>query len=203
MTDPAPAATDVKRRIRSEIFHHLSPALANAAGLSSVAELLEWVSGSRRLSHQAITAVARKMGLVTAPSTGLDVLRDTTAAWLRRSRFTKTTIDEIGADLQSLSDFSEGRDCLSAPQLAAVAKLMLDAAFDPSTNTLRKLKPVEVKPVGVTGPPAKGRSIEEILGPGAERVGLSWSNLARAPRTVRDPLPPQAAPVWPAKPGWA
>lgn len=202
MTGPAQPAGDLEKKVRSEIWNYLSPGLANAAGLSSVSELLEWVSGSRRLSHQAVVALARKMNFVTGAATGTDVLRDAVAARLKRDRFfTKSMLDELKLDLRDLSDFAEGFDIAPA-KADGLAKLMLDATFDPAANVLRPIKPQEAKPLGVVGPSAVGRPVAEIVGEGCERLGLSWNPAARAPKTVGSP-PPKEGPVWPGKPGWA
>ena len=162
------------------------------------------MAGSRRLNLRAITAVARKMGVITTPATGIDILRDRVAAWLHRSRFSKSMFDELHVDSQDLIRFSEGSDCLSPAQTAAVAKLMLDATLDPVTGDLRKIKPQEVTSIGRGGPVAVGRPFEEIVGDGVERVGLVWSAIGRAPTTVHDAAPPKPAPSLPARrPGWA
>ena len=53
----------------------MSPDLAHAANLS-LAELIDFTSGARRLSQPQIEALARRMGLLTTPRTGVDVVRD-------------------------------------------------------------------------------------------------------------------------------
>jgi hypothetical protein len=199
---PAPASPDLERKVRGEIWNHISPALAAAAGLS-LPELLEFVSGARRLSHAQVTTLARRMGFVTAPATGLDVLRDMVVARLKQSALSKATLDELGLDRTALAAFSEGSD-LPEPQLGALAKLFFDASFDPVANVLKPLEPRPVTPLCAGyPPPAKGRPIEEIMGDGCVRVGLSWNTAGRAPKTVRDVSPPREAPAWPRKAGWA
>ena len=120
MTDPAPAASDLERKIRAEIW------------------LMDWrprpVSTCRSCSSSSRAVVAcrikdhrdrARMGYLTAPASGIDVLRDAVGARLKRDRFTKTMLDELGVDLRDLSEFSEGFDCLSPAQLNALAKLLL------------------------------------------------------------------------------
>ena len=75
---------------------------------------------SPRLRARWVSSRRRRLGstfCATRPPPGCDAR----ASPRRRS-------SRCAADLQSLSDFSEGRDCLSAPRIGSVAKLMLDAA---------------------------------------------------------------------------
>jgi hypothetical protein len=70
----APKAGDLEREIRREIWQHMSPALAASAGLS-LSDLLDWTTGVLRLSPLQIEAIARKMGILDTPVSGLAVIR--------------------------------------------------------------------------------------------------------------------------------
>jgi hypothetical protein len=204
----APRATTLETEIRREIFHHLSPALANAAGLASVAELLEWVSGARRLDSQALNAVGRMMGLLVEPPTGLDRIRSMVAARLKRTAlanllFDKSVQSALRLDFNDLQNFAEGFDNLSSVQLDGLARLLFDASYDPATKTLRHLKPVETTALCTAyPPPAKGAPLAELIGANMEREGLSWRPKGPAFHTIYDAAPPTKAPEWPALPGW-
>ena len=52
----------------------MSPALAASAGLS-LSDLLDWTTGVLRLSPLQIEAIARKMGILDTPVSGLAVIR--------------------------------------------------------------------------------------------------------------------------------
>lgn len=205
----APKASDLEARIRAAIWTHLSPALANAAGLSSVAEVLEWVSSSRRLEPSQIAAMGKFMGLVVEPPTGLDRIRSMVATRLKRSAvanllFDKSVQSELRLDFNDLESFAEGFDNLLPFQLNGLARLLFDAAYDPVSNTLRKLKPVETTVLCAAYPPASiGRPIEDIVGSNMEQDGRSWRPKGPAFHTVYDAAPPREAPEWPALSGWA
>jgi hypothetical protein len=80
----APKAGDLEKQVKAQIWTCMSPELAHAAGLSSVAGLVEWVSGITRLSTFQVEALARKMGILDTPVSGLEVIRQALAARLRR-----------------------------------------------------------------------------------------------------------------------
>ena len=80
---PAPRANNLEQDIRREIWQHMGPDLARAAGLS-VPELLDFVSGVTRLSQPQLTALGRKMGLIVGAETGIDKLRAKLVAMMRK-----------------------------------------------------------------------------------------------------------------------
>ena len=80
------ASRELEREIRREIWQHISPDLARSAGLS-LPELIDWISGAARLSTPQIEAIARKMGLLDSPETGVDAIRKALVARMKRRAF--------------------------------------------------------------------------------------------------------------------
>jgi hypothetical protein len=60
--------------VRAAIWGKLSPELGRVVGLT-VPELLEFCAGARRLSSPDVMALARAIGVVNTPETGVDILR--------------------------------------------------------------------------------------------------------------------------------
>jgi hypothetical protein len=140
------------------------------------------------------------MNIVTAPMTGLDVIRAKVDAMLKGDpsrnrikgeRFSKSMLDELGLSLRDLEDFVDGID-LKPSQADAIARLLLDATLDAAGN-LRPLKPREVTSAGVPPPPYVFTA--GIYPPPA----AGWQDVPLYPRQ------PDAEnkPAWDARPGWA
>jgi hypothetical protein len=82
LRSPAPCPT-LEAEVRAVIWQHMSPELARAADLS-LSDVSDWIFGVRRLSTLELEAIARKIGLLTTPVSGLEVIRAALAARLRR-----------------------------------------------------------------------------------------------------------------------
>ena len=144
----APKATDLERQIRSQIWPVMSPDLARAASLN-LAELIDWVSGASRLSTPQIEALARKMGLLDKPETGVDVLRaHLTVAMKRRIDFAQhIEWPGGGKGEDDLRNFAAGENCLTLPELNRLAREFLGrhVNLDPETALLRSTAPPPVR----------------------------------------------------------
>ena len=165
---PAPKATSLEQDIRANIWAHISPELARAAGLS-LPELLDYIHGVSRLSAPQINAIARRMGLLDSPETGIDVLRAHLVAVMRK----RPTFDWLdwpngGKGEDNLRAFAAGENCLTLPELNRLAREFFGkhVEVDPATAMLRSNAPeptvmgrgpdphdisIEVYPPRVTG----------------------------------------------------
>jgi hypothetical protein len=134
---------------------------------------------------------------------GLDVLRARVRAHVRYPQSHGIFARELrlsGSDVDSFVAGAGPRSNLTLEQIGgALAFLGMQAAYDPGRDLLVSLSP-PAKRLGVGPPSAPVRTLEEILGPGAERCGSGWMS-PRAPRPVKDepPSPPKPA----RAPGWA
>jgi hypothetical protein len=148
----APKASDLEREIRREIWQHMSPDLARSANLS-LPELIDWISGATRLSQPQINAIARHMGLLDTPETGVDVLRKALAARMKkRINFDWLDFPGGGRGEDNLRDFIAGADCLTLPELNILARDFYGkhTEVDPQTAMLKSTGP-EPTPLG-SGP---------------------------------------------------
>jgi hypothetical protein len=137
---PAPKASDLERQIRAVTWQHMSPQLAHAANLS-LPELIDWTSGVTRLSTPQIEALARKMGLLDTPVTGVDAIRARlNVALKKRPDFTAHIEWPRGQKgEEELRAFAAGEDCLTLDELNKLAKEFwgLNFELDPETLLLR------------------------------------------------------------------
>ena len=212
----APKAGDLEREIRREIWQHMSPDLARAAGLS-LSDLLDWTTGVLRLSPLQIEAIARKIGILNTPVSGLSIIRQAMermtrgkfpswgAAGNRRHR--KDTLgEEDGLSMQhhaAVQAFIAGDDrALTLDEINEfVAHWCMsdDAYYDPEADLLRR-RDTATRLCTAYPPPAQCRPIEEIVGRNAVREGLAWA----PPLYPRDPSLPPPGPARLAPPtGWA
>ena len=138
----APKASDLEREIRREIWQHMSPELAHAAGLS-LAELIDFTSGVMRLSAPQIDALARKMGLIEdTPPTGIDLVRAHLRVAMKKWPNFSSHYEWRHGD-QALRDFLDGGS-LTHDQAEFLARAFWgeDVSIDPVTAELRR--PVKV-----------------------------------------------------------
>jgi hypothetical protein len=152
-----PKATDLERRIRSQIWQHMSPELAHAADLT-LAELIDFTSGATRLSKVQLEALGRKMGLLEdLPPTGIDLVRRRLRVMMKKwpnfvSHF------EWRHGEQALQNFLEG-DSLAHAQVEFLARAFFGdkVSIDPVTAELRW--PANVaEPTGPPPPNHRGGS---------------------------------------------
>jgi hypothetical protein len=139
--------------VRAAVWGHLSPELARVAGLN-VAQLLEWVSGARRLTPPQVMALARKIGVVDSPETGVDTLRaKLNATMKKRPNFDWLDWPGGGRGADNLRDFAAGADCLTLEELNLLAREFFGkhVEVDPQTAMLKSNAP-PATPMGV-GPP--------------------------------------------------
>ena len=148
---PAPKATDLERDIRANIWGHISPGLAHAAGLS-LPELVDWVHGVTRLSTPQIEALARRMGILDTPETGVDAIRARLVAVMRkRPTFEWLDWPARGRGEDDLRAFAAGENCLTLAELNLLAKEFYGKAeIDPQTAMLRSTAP---EPTSMGRPP--------------------------------------------------
>ena len=212
----AQPAGALEREIRSVIWQHMGPDLARSAGLS-LSDLIDWVSVAR-LSTFQVEAIARKIGILNTPVSGLDIIRQAMA------RLTQGQVPGWGAagNRRRRLDTLGEEDALSLRHHAAVqafiagdnAALTLDeinefirhwrngvddAYYDPADDVLRK-RDIATPLCTAYPPSAQCRPIEEIVGRNAVREGLGWA----PPLYPRDPaLPPPGPARLAPSPGWA
>jgi hypothetical protein len=139
----APKASEIEGQVRAAVWGHLSPELGRVVGLT-VPELLEWVSGARRLAPPDVMALARKIGVVDTPETGVDAIRGKLNAMMRkRVDFGWLDWSVGGRDADNLRDFMAGADCLTLPELNRLARELYGkhVSLDPVTAMLRSEGP--------------------------------------------------------------
>jgi hypothetical protein len=139
----APKAGELEKQIRSVIWQHIGPELARSANLS-LPELIDWISGATRLSNPQIEALARKMGLLDTPETGVDVIRARLQAVMRK----RPTFDWLewpggGKGEENLRDFAAGANgVLTVKELNFLAREFFGKVeLDPQTAMLRSNSP--------------------------------------------------------------
>jgi hypothetical protein len=141
----APKATDLERQIRSQIWTCISPDLARAAGLS-LPELIDWVSRVTRLSMAQVEALARKMGLLTTPRTGVDVIRDRLRAAMKKRLDFAAHIDWPRGQKgeEELRAFANGEDgALTYPEMGMLVREFCGSfvELDPQSLALKSTSP--------------------------------------------------------------
>ena len=146
----APKASDLEKEIRSVIWQHISPELARTANLS-LPELIDWISGVSRLSTPQIEALARKIGLIDTPETGIDRIRAKLVAMVRR-RPTFAWLDWPGGGRgeDNLRDFAAGANgVLTLNELNSLAREFWGkyAELDQQTLMLKSTAPAP-EPLG-------------------------------------------------------
>ena len=141
----------------------MSPALAHAAGLS-LPELIDWVSGATRLSTPQIEAIARKMGLIDTPVTGVDKIRARLVVEMKRAQgFGRLEWPGGGKGEDDLRSFVAGDNCLTYQDLNRLAQeFWQNVELDPETAELKSTAP-PATPMGlVPGPWANGSNVPAI-----------------------------------------
>jgi hypothetical protein len=147
----APKATEIESLVRAAIWGKLSPEPGRVVGLT-VPELLEFCAGARRLSSPDVMALARAIGVVNTPETGVDILRRTlTARMNKRVGFDWLEWPGGGKGEENLRDFMAGADCLTLPELNHLCREFYGKHMivDPDTAMLKSTAP----PATPTGPP--------------------------------------------------
>jgi hypothetical protein len=148
----APKASDLERQIRAVIWQHISPVLAHAAGLS-LPELIDWTSGVSRLTTPQIEALARHIGLIDTPVTGIDKIRARLVVELKRAQgFGRLDWPGGGKGEDDLRSFIAGENCLTYGELNRLAKeFWQNVELDPETAELKSTAPPATS-VGVRPP---------------------------------------------------
>jgi hypothetical protein len=196
---PASRQSELERRIRSEVWSHMSPDLAHAAGLT-LPELIDWVSGIGRLSALQTTAIAMKMGLIpAAPKTGIDAIRTRLIGLMKQRPADFVILLEWRGGEQALRDFVEGEPGtgLTIQELDHLAEYFWGkgVSLDPQTALLRR--PVSSEPTSMGRPP------DRWTGGSNAGLGDRTPGVIYPPPLFPRPVDAVDTPARFSSPGWA
>ena len=209
----APKAGELEREIRREIWQHMSPDLARSARLS-LSDLIDFTTGVLRLSPLQLDAIARKMGIIDTPVSGLAVIRE---AMERATRGTFPTWGAAG-NRRHRNDTLGEEDALSCRHHDAVQAFIAgdnsaltfaeideflchwrgtsDAYYDPEADPLCKRDTATAQ--GSGPPPFVAKPFQHRTHP------FAGTQIYPPPMYPRDPSLPAPGPArLEPSPGWA
>ena len=160
--------------MRAAIWGKLSPELGRVVGLT-VPELLEFCAGARRLSSPDVMALARAIGVVNTPETGVDILRRAlTARMKKRVGFDWLEFPGGGRGEDNLRDIMAGADSLTLSELNHLCREFYGkyTEVDPHTAMLKSNAPEPARLGSGPGPYVRPANAYPPIVSGQEQLSL-------------------------------